>query len=173
MAASSFRAGPDSPDDASDDRTEAASEKFVNAPAVTVGLTPARQGRRCPHFDQHAKDTALFRKRLGLQDRRRWPRSSSPRDQTKCSPCACFLVLIYDGQGRLSIPQICPFSSPSPCAERARAVTSSPDFVPLKKKCFAEPSISSAKFASRPANVRSTRTGDWPVRQIWKRSPGN
>ena len=29
----------------------------------------------------------------------------------------------------------------NPCAERARAATSSPDFVPLKKKCFAEPSI--------------------------------
>jgi len=40
------------------------------------------------------------------------PRSSATRDQTKCSPCACFLVLIYDRQGRLSIPQRCPFSSP-------------------------------------------------------------
>jgi hypothetical protein len=61
MAASSFRAGPGSGDDASDDRTEAAgSEKFANGPAVTVDLTPARQGRRCRHFDQHAKDITPF-----------------------------------------------------------------------------------------------------------------
>ena len=74
MAASSFRAGPGSGDDASDDRTEAAgSEKFANGPAVTgTSPRPVRVGDAA--MDQHAKDTAPFRKRLGLHDRQRLPR---------------------------------------------------------------------------------------------------
>ena len=104
-------------------------------PGLTAEMTPrttvpkrrgARNSRTCRRspwtsprpvrigdaaIDQHAKDNAPFRKRLGLQDRQRLPRLLLRVIKQQCSPCACFpvLIYIYDGPGRLSryIPDDC------------------------------------------------------------------